>query len=91
MSGQRLAFCTEPAQIDDAANTGVASGCWEAHGSKDPCWRTPFERIVEAMQGQSGKTKVRLAYMECARSQVWPKCGKVGWRRNGCLLMDYLK
>lgn len=35
-----------------------------AHGSKDPRWRIPFERIAEAMQGQSGKTKVRLAYME---------------------------
>jgi sirohydrochlorin cobaltochelatase len=35
-----------------------------AHGSKDPRWRIPFERIVDAVQGQSGKTKVRLAYME---------------------------
>lgn len=35
-----------------------------AHGSKDPQWRVPFERIVDAVQGQSGKTKVRLAYME---------------------------
>ena len=35
-----------------------------AHGSKDPQWRVPFERIVDAVEGQSGKTKVRLAYME---------------------------
>jgi sirohydrochlorin cobaltochelatase len=35
-----------------------------AHGSRDPRWRIPFERIVDAVQGQSGKTKVRLAYME---------------------------
>ena len=35
-----------------------------AHGSRDPQWRVPFERIVDAVQGQSGKTKVRLAYME---------------------------
>ena len=35
-----------------------------AHGSKDPRWRIAFERIVEAVQGQSGKTKVQLAYME---------------------------
>jgi sirohydrochlorin cobaltochelatase len=35
-----------------------------AHGSKDPRWRVPFERIVDAVQGQSGRTKVRLAYME---------------------------
>ena len=35
-----------------------------AHGSKDRRWCVPFERIVDAVQGQSGKTKVRLAYME---------------------------
>ena len=35
-----------------------------AHGSKDPRWRVPFERIVDAVQGRSGETKVRLAYME---------------------------
>ena len=35
-----------------------------AHGSRDPQWRVPFERIVDAVQGQSGITKVRLAYME---------------------------
>jgi sirohydrochlorin cobaltochelatase len=35
-----------------------------AHGSKDPQWRVPFERIAGAAQLQSGNTKVRLAYME---------------------------
>ena len=35
-----------------------------AHGSKDPRWCLPFERIVDAVQGQSVKTRVRLAYME---------------------------
>jgi sirohydrochlorin ferrochelatase len=35
-----------------------------AHGSKDPRWCVPFERIVDAVRGQSEKTKVRLAYME---------------------------
>ena len=35
-----------------------------AHGSRDPLWRVPFERIVDAVQGQSGETEVRLAYME---------------------------
>lgn len=38
-----------------------------AHGSKDPQWRVPFERIVDAVQGQSGETRVRLAYMEFVR------------------------
>jgi sirohydrochlorin cobaltochelatase len=54
-----------------------------AHGSKDPLWRVPFERIVDAVQGQSEETKVRLAYMqfveptlmdvarECVGQQVW--------------------
>jgi sirohydrochlorin cobaltochelatase len=35
-----------------------------AHGSKDPRWRIPFERIADAVQCQSEKTVVRLAYME---------------------------
>ena len=35
-----------------------------AHGSKDPRWRVPFERTVDAVRGQSGETEVRLAYME---------------------------
>jgi sirohydrochlorin cobaltochelatase len=35
-----------------------------AHGSKDPRWRVPFERIVDAVRGKSENTKVRLAYME---------------------------
>ena len=53
-----------------------------AHGSKLPRWRVQFERIVDSVQAQSGKTKVRLAYMEfvdptlmdvageCVRQQV---------------------
>jgi|SRR5579885_1238371 len=35
-----------------------------AHGSKDPRWRLPFERIADAVRAQSTKTRVRLAYME---------------------------
>jgi sirohydrochlorin cobaltochelatase len=37
-----------------------------AHGSKDPRWRAPFERMVNSVQSQSGETNVRLAYMEFA-------------------------
>jgi sirohydrochlorin cobaltochelatase len=37
-----------------------------AHGSKDPRWCIPFERIVNSVRGQSEKTAVRLAYMEFA-------------------------
>ena len=35
-----------------------------AHGNKDPRRCVPFERIVDAVRGQSEKTTVRLAYME---------------------------
>jgi sirohydrochlorin cobaltochelatase len=35
-----------------------------AHGSKDPRWCVPFERIVAAVRGQSEETELRLAYME---------------------------
>jgi sirohydrochlorin cobaltochelatase len=34
-----------------------------AHGSKDPRWCAPFERIFNAVQSQSRETQVRLAYM----------------------------
>jgi hypothetical protein len=35
-----------------------------AHGSKDPRWRAPFERIAQELQKKLGKQRVRLAYME---------------------------
>ena len=35
-----------------------------AHGSKDPRWREPFERIARELEGELGKGHVRLAYME---------------------------
>ena len=35
-----------------------------AHGSSDPRWRAPFERIEETLQEELGSKRVRLAYME---------------------------
>ncbi len=35
-----------------------------AHGSKDPRWRAPFERLSGELQAGLGQGKVRLAYME---------------------------
>ena len=50
-----------------------------AHGSKDPRWCVPFERIVDAVRGQSEKTTVRLAYMEF----VEPTLMDVAWECVG--------
>ena len=35
-----------------------------AHGSKDPRWCVPFERIARDLEKELGKQRVRLAYME---------------------------
>jgi sirohydrochlorin cobaltochelatase len=37
-----------------------------AHGSEDPRWRQPFERLTRDLQQQLGAERVRLAYMEFA-------------------------
>ena len=36
-----------------------------AHGSHDPNWREPVERLVESLQADIGHGKISLAYMEC--------------------------
>ncbi len=35
-----------------------------AHGSKDPRWREPFERLETDLRTDLGQNRVRLAYME---------------------------
>jgi len=35
-----------------------------AHGSRDPRWRAPFERLAAELSGELGPERVRLAYME---------------------------
>jgi sirohydrochlorin cobaltochelatase len=35
-----------------------------AHGSRDPRWREPFERLVAKVEGLQPKVDVRLAYLE---------------------------
>jgi sirohydrochlorin cobaltochelatase len=37
-----------------------------AHGSTDPRWRAPFERLLGEVAGVSGPGGVRLAFMESA-------------------------
>ena len=37
-----------------------------AHGSRDPRWRASVERVTAALQGDLGKDKIGLAYMDCA-------------------------
>ena len=37
-----------------------------AHGSKDPRWRKPFERLLNSLQKDLGEKNVFLSYMEFA-------------------------
>jgi sirohydrochlorin cobaltochelatase len=37
-----------------------------AHGSRDPRWRVPFERLAATLARDLGDGRVRLAYMEFA-------------------------
>lgn len=37
-----------------------------AHGSADPRWRAPFERLAADVTAEIGAGRVRLAYMESA-------------------------
>ncbi|MBX2859895.1 MAG: CbiX/SirB N-terminal domain-containing protein [Vampirovibrio sp.] len=37
-----------------------------AHGSRDPRWKQPFEKMLASLQESVGATKVSLAYMEMA-------------------------
>ncbi len=37
-----------------------------AHGSRDPRWRAPFERLAEVLTRDLGSHRVRLAYLEAA-------------------------
>ena len=35
-----------------------------AHGSPDPRWLTPFEKLTETLKAACGNERVRLAYLE---------------------------
>jgi sirohydrochlorin cobaltochelatase len=59
-----------------------------AHGSEDPRWRQPFERLESDLQGQLGLGRVRLAYMEFAEPtlmQVAAQAFEEGVRRLAIL------
>lgn len=59
-----------------------------AHGSEDPRWRQPFERLANDLQGQLGGDRVCLAYMEFAEPtlmQVAARAHQDGIRRVAIL------
>lgn len=47
-------------------NTNHSSLILIAHGSKDPRWRKPFERLERSLKSDLGVEKVFLSYMEFA-------------------------
>ncbi len=42
-----------------------------AHGSPDPRWRAPFERLADEVAAEAGRERVRLAYMESAEPTLF--------------------
>lgn len=41
-----------------------------AHGSKDPRWRSPFERLLKSLKALLGENGVHLSYMEFAEPSL---------------------
>lgn len=41
------------------------------HGSRDPRWLEPFERLEEALRGKLGQDGVRLAHMEISSPSLF--------------------
>ena len=64
--GSRQANNQVGATISDGPGRARESVCLVllAHGSKDPRWRAPFERLASELQQDLGTRAVRLAYME---------------------------
>jgi len=53
-----------------------------AHGSPDPRWQAPFERLTESLQASCGADRVRLAYLEFAAPTLYEAAGEA--IRSGC-------
>ena len=47
-----------------------------AHGSKDPRWRKPFERLVGSLKSDLGENGVFLSYMEFAEPTLMDATAK---------------
>jgi sirohydrochlorin cobaltochelatase len=41
-----------------------------AHGSRDPLWKAPIERVAQAVQHQSPQTPVLCAYLELCQPDL---------------------
>ena len=52
-------------RLHSAGREGDAVLILIAHGSHDPRWREPFERLTDTLQAELGANRVRLAFMEC--------------------------
>lgn len=47
-----------------------------AHGSRDPGWREPFERLAGRLGDELGEGRVRLAYLEMAAPSLEDEVGR---------------
>ncbi len=48
-----------------------------AHGSRDPGWREPFERLASRLADELGEGRVALAYLEMAAPSLEDEIGRV--------------
>jgi len=49
-----------------AAHRGVTRLILFVHGSRDPRWREPFERLAAGLMAELGEGAVRVAYLEAS-------------------------
>lgn len=57
-----------------------------AHGSPDPRWRAPFEKLLATLQSTCGPERVRLAYLEFAAPTLYEAAGAAA-RAGFCHLL----
>jgi sirohydrochlorin cobaltochelatase len=55
------------------------------HGSRDPRWRAPFERMTAELQEKIGAGRVRLVYMEFAEPTLLDVAGEAARDGVSCL------
>jgi len=56
-----------------------------AHGSRDPRWREPFERMADELRAAPGIDNVRLVYMEFVPPTLQDAAAEAASQGVGCL------
>ncbi|HXV19761.1 MAG TPA: CbiX/SirB N-terminal domain-containing protein [Desulfuromonadales bacterium] len=54
-----------------------------AHGSPDPRWRAPFEKLAATLKAEFGADRVKLAYLEYAAPSLEDVAGELAREGEG--------